>query len=90
MIYMLIVLVIHATAFSLGGVMRGIGMQKICTYIVFVAFYGVSMPIAYVMGKKYGLGLKGIWLGAIGGTITEIGIYLFSFAFLLKWDTLCV
>lgn len=49
------------------GVLRGQGRQRVGSYLNLLAYYGVALPLAYVLAFVSGLGLTGLWLGLIVG-----------------------
>lgn len=52
------------------GVLRGIGDVNIPTFITFLAYWVVGIPIGYVLGFHFGLGVNGIWYGLTLGLLT--------------------
>lgn len=58
------------------GVLRGLGDVKIPTYITFVAYWVLALPIGYYLAFKHDFGGVGIWIGLLIG-LTFSGIFLF-------------
>lgn len=59
------------------GALRGLQDVKIPMYITFVAYWIVGFPICFLLGKTYGLGSQGIWIGLLSGlTVSAILLYL--------------
>ena len=58
------------------GALRGMQDVKIPTYITFVAYWIIGLPISYVMGKVFGFGSRGIWFGLLAG-LTSSALMLF-------------
>ena len=52
------------------GVLRGIGDVNIPTFITFLAYWVVGIPVGYVLGFHFGLGVNGIWYGLTLGLLT--------------------
>jgi multidrug resistance protein, MATE family len=52
------------------GVLRGIGDVNIPTFITFLAYWVVGIPIGYLLGFQFGLGVNGIWYGLTLGLLT--------------------
>lgn len=52
------------------GVLRGIGDVNIPTFITFLAYWVVGIPIGYILGFKFDLGVNGIWYGLTLGLLT--------------------
>ncbi|CAN0878441.1 Protein DETOXIFICATION 27 [Linum grandiflorum] len=56
----------------LSGVAVGSGWQKYVAYINLGCYYLVGVPLGFVMGWAFDLGVKGIWAGMIfGGTLIQ-------------------
>lgn len=55
------------------GVLRGLTDVKGPTIITFVAYWIISLPIAYLLAFKFNLGVDGVWIGLlIGLTVSAI------------------
>ncbi|QNN44507.1 MATE family efflux transporter [Pedobacter roseus] len=52
------------------GVLRGIGDVNIPTFITFLAYWVVGIPVGYLLGFYFGLGVNGIWYGLTLGLLT--------------------
>ncbi|WGQ10206.1 MATE family efflux transporter [Pedobacter gandavensis] len=52
------------------GVLRGIGDVNIPTFITFVAYWIIGIPLGYFLGIQLGLGVNGIWYGLTFGLLT--------------------
>ena len=52
------------------GVLRGIGDVNMPTFITFLAYWVVGIPVGYVLGFHFGLGVNGIWYGLTLGLLT--------------------
>ena len=59
------------------GALRGLTDVKLPTVITFIAYWLVSLPVAYLLAFRYRFGPVGIWIGLASG--------LFSAAVLLIW-----
>ncbi|MCS7018895.1 MAG: MATE family efflux transporter [Cytophagales bacterium] len=59
------------------GVLRGIQDIKAPTIIAFVAYWVLGLPIGYVLGFTFHLGVNGIWLG-LALALTFAAIFLGS------------
>jgi MATE family multidrug resistance protein len=59
------------------GALRGMSDVKAPTYITLAAYWGLAIPVSYLLGFTFGLGPKGIWYGLlIGLTAAAIALYL--------------
>ncbi len=52
------------------GVLRGIGDVNIPTFITFVAYWVIGIPLGYLLGIKLDMGVNGIWYGLTFGLLT--------------------
>ena len=52
------------------GVLRGIGDVNVPTLITFLGYWVVGMPIGYLLGFHFHLGVDGIWYGLTLGLLT--------------------
>jgi MATE family multidrug resistance protein len=48
---------------SIGGMLRGIGRQEIGAKYNLLSYWGVGMPLAYVLAIPLGMGIFGLWTG---------------------------
>src|SRR5690606_39129920 len=53
------------------GILRGMSDVNKPTFIVFVAYWIVGLPLSYYLGIHLQYGLKGIWYGLTVGLITS-------------------
>lgn len=58
------------------GALRGMQDVKIPTYITFVAYWVIGLPISVILGKYLGFGSQGIWIGLLAG-LTASAVFLF-------------
>jgi MATE family multidrug resistance protein len=59
------------------GVLRGLADVKIPTYITFVAYWVISLPVGYFLGFYFELYSIGIWLGLLFGlSFSAVFLYL--------------
>jgi len=55
------------------GALRGLQDVKIPTYITFVAYWVIALPLSYIFAIKLGYGAVGIWMGlGVGLTFSAI------------------
>jgi multidrug resistance protein, MATE family len=58
------------------GALRGMGDVKIPTLVTFVAYWVISIPLAYYLGFKLNMGGNGIWIAlSLGLTISAAALY---------------
>ncbi|XP_051136147.1 protein DETOXIFICATION 19-like [Andrographis paniculata] len=70
----------------LSGVARGCGWQHLVVYINLGTFYLLGVPVAVLLGFKFKLYTKGLWIGLICGlTVQMIGLLVL--ARFTKWRT---
>lgn len=69
----------------LSGVAVGAGMQAAVAIVNLVCFYGIGIPIGASLGYLTSLEVKGIWIGMIGGVLTQT-ITLVYMTWRTDWD----
>jgi len=60
---------------SIGGALRGMGKQKVATQCVFAGFFLIGHPISLLLCFYFDLGMLGITLGFICGSISMGGFF---------------
>ena len=66
------------------GILRGIGDVNIPTFITFIAYWVIGMPVAYYLGITLDLGANGIWYGLTLGLLVSAGLLFTRFHFFSK------
>lgn len=66
------------------GALRGMGDVNIPTFITFVAYWIIGLPVAYVLGIYFNVGIKGIWYGLTLGLLTSSVLLYFRFRYVMK------
>ncbi|GAB4846439.1 Protein DETOXIFICATION 18 [Ancistrocladus abbreviatus] len=69
----------------LSGVSRGCGWQHLAMYTNLATFYFIGMPISCLLGFKFKLYAKGLWIGLICGLSCQAGA-LFLITSLQRWN----
>ena len=64
------------------GALRGLQDVKMPTYITFFAYWIVGLPISYLLGKTYGWGSQGLWVGLLAGLTTSAILLFWRFNYL--------
>lgn len=82
---MLFILMLHGFAMIQAGAVRGLGMLELATWMVFFAFYFISLPAAYIFAFKLEMGMVGLWWGVVAGSVTEIILYFIFLRFICDW-----
>lgn len=49
------------------GILRGLTDVKIPTAITFIAYWIVGLPIGYLLGFNFEMGVQGVWIGLLSG-----------------------
>jgi MATE family multidrug resistance protein len=52
------------------GVLRGMGDVNIPTLITFIAYWIIGLPVGYLLGIKFNMGVSGVWYGLVLGLLT--------------------
>jgi len=53
------------------GILRGLTDVKIPTAITFIAYWIVGLPVGYLLGFNFGMGVQGVWIGLLLGLTTS-------------------
>jgi MATE family multidrug resistance protein len=61
------------------GCLRGLGDVKIPTLITLLAYWAIAIPLGYLLGFVYSLGLDGVWWGLLSGLSVSAIFMLFRF-----------
>ena len=61
------------------GVLRGMGDVNIPTFITFIAYWIIGLPVGYYLGIGLGLGAKGIWYGLTLGLLVSAALLFIRF-----------
>lgn len=69
----------------LSGVAVGAGMQGTVAIVNLVCFYLIGIPMGALLGYLTNLEVKGIWIGMIGGVVTQT-LALVYMAWRTDWD----
>lgn len=66
------------------GNLRGLGDVKIPSFITFIAYWIIGIPIGYILAFKLNLGIEGIWYGLLIGLAVAAVLLLIRFYFKAK------
>lgn len=66
------------------GILRGIGDVNIPTFITFIAYWIVGLPVAYLLGITGGWGIQGIWFGLTLGLLTSSLLLYVRYRYVIK------
>jgi MATE family multidrug resistance protein len=66
------------------GVLRGLEDVKVPTIVTFFAYWGLGLPLGYVLAIELDFAEKGIWMGLLIGLTLTAGMLLFRFDRLSK------
>lgn len=61
------------------GVLRGVGDVNLPTFITFLSYWAIGIPLGYLLGIHFGLGVKGIWYGLTFGLLTASVLLFWRF-----------
>jgi len=57
---------------ALSGIARGGGFQEIGAYVNLGAYYLVGIPMGLLLGFHLQLRAKGLWMGTLSGSLTQV------------------
>jgi MATE family multidrug resistance protein len=66
------------------GVLRGMGDVNIPTFITFVAYWIIGLPVGYMLGIKFHMGVSGVWYGLVLGLLTASLLLFIRFQLISK------
>jgi multidrug resistance protein, MATE family len=52
------------------GILRGIGDVNIPTLVTFIAYWVIGLPVGYLLGITYHMGVNGVWYGLVLGLMS--------------------
>lgn len=61
------------------GILRGVGDVNIPTFITFLSYWVIGIPLGYFLGIHLGIGVKGIWYGLTLGLLTASTLLFLRF-----------
>jgi MATE family multidrug resistance protein len=66
------------------GVLRGMGDVNMPTFITFLAYWIIGLPIGYLLGIKLHFGVTGVWYGLVLGLATASALLFVRFNIISK------
>jgi MATE family multidrug resistance protein len=66
------------------GILRGMGDVNIPTLITFLAYWVIGLPVGYILGIHYHLGVTGVWYGLVVGLMSASIMLFFRFHLISK------
>jgi MATE family multidrug resistance protein len=66
------------------GVLRGLEDVKVPTFVTLLAYWGLGLPLGYVLAFHFGMAEKGIWYGLLIGLSITAVILFYRFHLLSK------
>ena len=66
------------------GVLRGMGDVNIPTFITFIAYWIIGLPVGYLLGIKFNMGVSGVWHGLVLGLLTASILLFIRFQLISK------
>ncbi|XP_057774504.1 protein DETOXIFICATION 30 [Salvia miltiorrhiza] len=70
---------------ALSGVAIGAGWQALVAYVNIACYYIFGIPLGLLLGFAFDLGVKGIWMGMVMGTVVQT-LVLFYIAYRTNWE----
>jgi MATE family multidrug resistance protein len=61
------------------GALRGIQDVRIPAVIAFISYWLIMIPLSYLLAFKFGMGVKGLWVGFIVGLSIAAVLLLLRF-----------
>lgn len=70
------------------GMIRGLGKFKAATWSLMLSLYCVCLPLGYLFGLHWDMGLPGLWLGMLIGLVLLTSFYLFLTLYKFDWNAI--
>jgi MATE family multidrug resistance protein len=67
------------------GILRGLTDVKFPTIITFIAYWVISLPLGYLLGFTFNLGVQGIWIGLLIGLASSAVMLTLRFNYKSKY-----
>jgi MATE family multidrug resistance protein len=72
------------------GVLRGMGDVNMPTVITFISYWIIGLPIAYLLGVHFNLGVMGVWYGLVLGLMASSIMLFLRFQKISKSNNLII
>lgn len=66
------------------GVLRGMGDVNIPTVVTLIAYWVIGLPVGYVLGITFKMGVSGVWYGLVLGLLTASILLFIRFQLISK------
>jgi len=66
------------------GVLRGMGDVNIPTIFTFIAYWVIGLPVGYLLGIRFNMGVSGVWYGLVLGLLTSSLLLFIRFQFISR------
>lgn len=66
------------------GVLRGMGDVNIPTVITFIAYWVIGLPVGYLLGIRFNMGVYGVWYGLVLGLMASSLMLFVRFQFISR------
>jgi MATE family multidrug resistance protein len=66
------------------GVLRGMGDVNVPTFITFIAYWILGLPVGYLLGIRFHMGVSGVWYGLVLGLLTSSLLLFIRFQLVSK------
>jgi MATE family multidrug resistance protein len=66
------------------GILRGMGDVNIPTFVTFLAYWVIGLPVGYLLGITFKLGVYGVWYGLVLGLATTSVLLFIRFNIISK------
>ncbi len=61
------------------GVLRGIADVNVPTLLTLIAYWGVALPLSYVLAFPLGMDVTGVWIGLLAGLTVSAALLTYRF-----------
>ncbi|HEX3387160.1 MAG TPA: MATE family efflux transporter, partial [Mucilaginibacter sp.] len=66
------------------GILRGMGDVNVPTICTLIAYWIVGLPVGYLLGIQFKMGVTGVWYGLVMGLLTSSLLLFVRFQFISR------
>lgn len=76
--------IIEAVRISLFGALRGLKDTRFPLLISIISFWGIALPLGYILATRWHAGGSGLWWGMVTGASFSVVLLLYRFEFKIR------
>ena len=71
--------IFESTRIALFGALRGLKDTRFTLIISMVSFWGIALPVGYLLSTRFGLTGAGLWWGMVVGALSSVPLLFWRF-----------